>query len=252
MSTPLSLSQTSSIQQLITDGYSNLQSQLTNTQKYNIYYTIIEQKVLLDDNHHIYIDIKSFIHHYILSTYEQDFGYDVISVEIILDTISLLAPKKQEPLYKYTIHQLKQNGQETIVPSIEMALHNNQIAIEKNDISSIFHVKSAFKLLLLLSTKSYSAIFISLFLMICALCIVLWPTPYLSMQLFIYQYTKFSGVFILDHLINVILLLLGTDDRTKVYAVNPVGAFVIIASKLFYLIFIAKIILKQLDKKMDF
>ncbi|GAA3956153.1 hypothetical protein GCM10022406_41820 [Hymenobacter algoricola] len=103
----------------------------------------------------------------------------------------------------------------------------------------------------ILTTQSKISILISLFFCIAIFTIVLLPATDKSFVFIEYKCANYTKYFALNRIMNTFAVMIGLDDEVKIRPLNIAGFFTCFLGKIFFLLIIGNILLKQLLSKIN-
>lgn len=209
---------------------------------FQILYNLIAAKVkfqLCDIQQSLYLDVKQFIKYYIISADSQDYGYDEVLLERIMDVVRHLEPKQKVSIMYSTKRMFYIRGYETekiteIITRLEMKIAWNE--------------KRFIKAIRLWMGSSITALLLTLLLYVIIISCVMLPAPLKCMVIFDISFKNYSISPLWNHLMNSMALLIGNEDISP--SIIPIGIKGIIVYSigilLFYLL-IANYALKKIE-----
>jgi hypothetical protein len=195
----------------------------------------------------IYTDIKGFIKHYILAAEEEVFGYDTVLFAKIAHSIVVADPEAELSLYKYALKNLKAHAYEEQAQECQQVVHRltrEMLKKQKNPGSFIHRFY-------LLTTQSTLAIALSLLSSVVISTVLLLPAYALPMACLQYETQSYADNYLLDRVLNTLVVMTGLDDGVKIKPLNAVGVLLMLLGKGFFLLIIGNILFKQFKSRFN-
>lgn len=197
----------------------------------------------------IYINVKNYIHYYIISLEEKQFNYDEFESERLLAYVKLFSVEQKCSLLHFTIRQLKTIGFEEKVKFFEKQLRLCELLKEWKSLS--FH--NFFKILYFATVYNNISILISILFCITVKMIVYLPAPVSWMALYKVNYIEVSDNWWLNHIGNVLLSIFEVQEHPSfVEPINFLGAVFFVLGKCFFIIIVINILIDQLKSRFKF
>jgi len=235
---------------LLIDGeYQRLAKASTDKEKCASLSAIIQLKQLiaLTSKPEIYMDIKLFIKHYILSIDEALFGYDTVIFSNIEKSIVVSEVKAKLSLYVYALKILKANNCDSQAAECQSAINHikQKVLKQENGIINIIHR------FYLLTTQTATSIAISLTLSVAISTIILLPSYTEFLSLVKFDTKIYSKIYLINRLLNTLAVMTGIDDDVKIKPLNGAGVILMILGKGLFLLVIGNILFKQFKSKLN-
>ena len=199
-----------------------------------ILFNLIQAKVVLDMHNYkrsLYLDVKKFVENYIKASDKEDYGYDEILPQKIMEAIEGLEVSQKLSIL-YTMRRMMiMRGYDADSLQNEISSLRIQFAWLGNGYQKCYAV------CLWLSSQWWTLL-ISYIAYIIVLMIVLLPAPLDCMQMFEIDYNYYSDNGISNCIMNTLALLTGNDDIAPTIKPIGIGGLVvyILGKILFYLI----------------
>lgn len=234
---------------LIEAEYQSLAFTNSSKTKASGYNTIIQLKAALahTGKPEIYTDIKGFIKHYILAAEEEVFGYDTVLFSKIAHNIVVDAPEAQLSLYKYALKNLKSHAYEEQAQECQQLVHR----LTRETLKKRKNPGSYIHRFYLLTTQSTLAIGLSLLLSVViptVLLLTAYASPLACLQ---YETQHYASNYVLDQVLNTLVVMTGLDDAVKIKPLNTVGVLLMLLGKGFFLLIIGNILFKQFKSRFN-
>ncbi len=201
---------------------------------YQILFNLIQAKMVLNMHNYkrsLYMDVKMFIENYIKASDKEDYGYDEILPQKIMEAVAGLEVNQKLSILYTMRRMMVVRGYDT--DSLQDEIRN--LRIQSAWLGNCY--QKCYAATLWLSSQWWT-LFISYLVYIIIVMIVLLPAPLDSMQLFEIEYCDYSDNNVVNCIMNTFALLTGNDDISpNVKPINLLGLIVyIIGEILFYLI----------------
>jgi hypothetical protein len=209
----------------------------------------IKRRLLIDFNEEldIYLDIKKFIKEYILSIEEGRYGYDIIRVKRILEYIGFVKNEAKVSLFYFTKRLLIHYGFDDEFKVIETSMKKIEIKL----LFENFRFSKLFKLFYLISTYNTITILLVIFLIILVGWIIILPAPEWSNVLFKVEIANYTEELWLNYLLNYIGGLLKINNQYKIMPINPIGVIILAFGRIFVVLFLVNVLLRELNNKLN-
>ena len=195
----------------------------------------------------LYLDLKHFIKAYILSTEEGKYGYDEINLTRILDYTNYLNDEECLSILKYLMRLLYLHGFDEEYKTVEKAHKKKEIRY----LVKYKLLNNPFRLFFLLSTYNTTVILSIILLTVIIGWGILLPAPSWSTPLFETNLSRFSGNNLFNVLLNLVSEILHMNKDFKIIPLNTFGSLILIFSKLFIILFVVNILIKELNNKLN-
>lgn len=196
----------------------------------------------------LYQDVKRFLKDYTLSIDEGKYGYDSLDINPIIKYLDYFEQKEQIALAKYLMRILYLNGFEAEYEKIET--YKNRIEI--NYCLSNKPYLHLIKILYLFTTFNIYTIGGTVLLIILGASFLFLPAPEWSSPIFNIDTLPLCKNVFLNNLLNFIGSILNVHDGFKINPLNSTGIIVLILGKLFIVIFVINILVKEFNNKIKF
>lgn len=211
-------------------------------QNCQILYNLIAAKVkfqIYNIQQSLYLDVKQFIECYILSADSQDYGYDEVLLEKIMDVVHHLEPKQKISIMYSTKRMFYIRGYEVEKITKTINCLERKVAWEEKHIGKAIWLWMSSSLTALLLTLLFYVLIIS--------CIML-PAPLECMEIFEISFKNYSISPLWNHIMNSIALLTGNDEISP--SITPIGIkgiSVYCVGEVFFYLLIANYALKKIE-----
>lgn len=196
-------------------------------------------------NEQLYYYVKSWIELYINNKIRNmKYGYDIINLDSIHDRINeFYEAEKKQRLYKYTksllvnhFHNSKDiNECEERIKEIEI-----EILTDSTNIIDFFRI------ILLVSSKNFINLFITIFICVTILTLMLKPDG----KTIIIKYVNYCDNTFLNHFINISSYLFNLSNNGFEIYINSIGSLiVVIVVKLLFIVIVFNYMIVELYKK---
>lgn len=191
-------------------------------------------------------DIKLCISHHLKALDENEIHYDQIQLELIFNYIDNVREEDRILLTKYALRKLKNFDHEDHIDFCleKLNLYERTCLKSKGGFSAI-------KRLYLWSKSGFLPISISLFAFFGLFLVVLLPAPYSWMSLFKITYLPISDNYYFNHFLNALGLFCGLFEDIKIIPKSILGLFIMIISKLGFILYVINVLVDQLLKKLN-
>lgn len=195
----------------------------------------------------IYTDIKGFIKHYLLAAEEEVFGYDNVLFAKIAHSIVVADPAAELSLYKYALKNLKAHAYEEQAQECQQRIHRltREMLKKRKNPGSFIHR------FYLLTTQSTLAITLSLGSSVVISTLLLLPAYASPLACLHYETQHYAGNYLLDRVLNTLVVMTGLDDGVKIKPLNPAGVVLMLLGKGFFLLIIGNILFKQFKTRFN-
>ena len=244
----LTQQQTDAIAEEIITAYNRFNLAQTNLTKYNIIYGIIDMKLQIH-NRRIYKDLKICVKHYVDSVEEQDFGYDIVAIEVIQLFANELPLKERKEILKYFSRRLDDKGYDEEKEQVNKLVKETDLKIMAEKPLSI--INPLYYISLLSQQNTSRIIFTIAVLFLMEYIFLMRPLSH-SFSVVEFSPHHYTNNYYFDTFISIPGMILDINDDVKVKPINWLGALDIILAKLFFIIFVAKFLFKKIEDKTKF
>ncbi|MBS7788052.1 hypothetical protein KIH23_12160 [Flavobacterium sp. CYK-55] len=232
--------------QLIQATYSQLQNQTLDTNKSQLYFTIIQIKkdnrFLENESQTLYKDVKCFILSYIHGSKQEDFGYDVIETKKINFAIkTVLSHSARYKLAVFCLSELKSCFYDDKVDEFKSDVnwYRLRMSIDRNGISKYWHG------LLQFSGLNFWTISLTLIASISLCVLFLRDAIHPFFELYEFKFESFVKNDFANKFLNILAKPLGLAENFIIKPLNVYGLLILIFIKILYLIFIVNFLLER-------
>jgi len=204
-------------------------------------YGIIEIKrdnpELVDYGNSIYVDVKDFVDWYIMgisSDSNGDYGYDSVSIEKVLNALNIIDNINQRvALYDRTLNLLKSYSMDCLseIFKQERKRYKLQQCFRTKSLSSWIRGIGR------LSIYNVWTVIGVLFIAFCGYYVLTLPMADEKHALFVIEHQDYCGNIYANHFLTYFAGVLDLTDKTFCKANSVLGFFIMIAYKLFFMLF---------------
>jgi hypothetical protein len=214
---------------------------------------IIQLKIIIISDSNLsdldlFIDVKRFLKDYTLSIEEGKHGYDKINFNSIYSYINHFKEEEQLSLIKYFMRILYLNGFE-----------KEHIIVEdfKKNLEIKYYLKNRpylhlIKIFYLLTTYSLWSISITIIIIILIVSILILPSPNWITPIFNIKTAQLCSNNYFNNLFNFVGSILKVNNSFELEPRNILGITVLILGKLFIIIFVINILIKEFTNKIKY
>lgn len=185
----------------------------------------------------LYLDVKSFVVHYIKAFETEDYGYDIPNNEKLLNAISFLSDNEQLAMCRFARKTYDENGYDTSFLDKRINEIKMRIALDKHNY---------FLFILRWSGSNLKTLLLSYLFFIAVVFIVFLPAPYNWMALFQIDLYEYVGNSFINHLLNTLAIVSGADSAPQIIPSGLVGMILLILGKILFYLLIGNFIIKKI------
>lgn len=196
----------------------------------------------------IFLDVKKFLKDYTFSIEEGKHGYDKFNFDSIYFYLNQFNEEEQISLAKYFMRILSLNGfeKEYIVVDEHLKILEIKHCLKNRP---MLHV---IKLFYLITTYNVWSISLTIFLIIIIVSILILPAPEWIYPIFDIKTTQLCNNIYFNNLFNFVGSILKVNNKFEIEPINLLGISVLILGKLFIIIFVINILIKEFTNKIKY
>jgi hypothetical protein len=199
-------------------------------------------------NLELFLDVKRFLKDYTLSLEEVKHGYDGLDFDTIFIYFNMFDEPEQLSLAKYFIRILYINGFEKELKKVE----DFKRSLEIRYYWSNKPLSNFLKLLYLLTTYNIWTIMLTMAIIIVLSSILILPSPDWMIPIFNTKTLHLSSSIYFNNLFNFIGNILGVNEAFKIEPLGLLGMIILIFGKLFIIVFVINILIKEFTNRFKY
>lgn len=191
----------------------------------------------------LYLDVKTFITEYLKAFMTEDYGYDIPNNEKLLNAINSLPYKEQIAMCRFARKSYEEYGYDTAF--LDTKINDLQMRVARDEHQYLLY-------LLKWSGSNVKTLLISYALFVFVVYVVLLPSPFAWMGVLHVEITEFVANPIVNHLINTLAVVSGSDFAPMVFPNSLLGMLLIIFGKIMFYLLIVNFVVKKITDLFSF